>query len=311
MDTLFLFAVRHPYLVASVIAFFLGVVVFVEVLIFLPRAVTLLITVLRLKKEIRTQLFTSSWPALVDESPGSWERMLFWSGWHGRLPDRKHITITLAIALVAAALLFGFTGTVLVVLVVGFFLAWMYQSSRRAQAMFVQQLPDGLQSMVDTLRAGYTLPQTMLFLSREALPPLQQVFQALHRGETLQLSFDEALKRTATQLGVREWTMVAETLSVQQRLGGNIIPFLEETAKAVRERAAVEQEIKSMTAAGRMSGYLIAGLVPIVLIIFTLLSPSYVGVLFTTVLGRALLFAALVLEVIGFFWIRTIISIDY
>ena len=140
---------------------------------------------------------------------------------------------------------------------------------------------------------------------------MQRVFQALVRADELDLEFFDALGRTANQMQVREWTIVAETLAVQQRLGGNIVPFLEETARTVRDRITAESEIKTMTAAGRMSGYLIAGLVPLVLAFFFFLSPAYITVLFELPIGRMLFTAAMALEVIGFIWITKIVSIDY
>lgn len=311
MDIFLSFFVRHPFLTAAVIAFFIGLLVVGEALIWLPRIERLVGRIFRIRRTMYAEATRSAWPALVNETPASWERALLWSGLHGRIPSvRKIIFGFLALAMVLALAL-GPVGLFFTAILLGLGYVWIRVRANKAKDLFAAQMPDGIQSLVDTLRAGYTLPQAMVFLAREAMPPLQLVFQALERAQSLEITFADALARTAAQMGVREWSVVAETLSAQQRLGGNVIPFLEETAKSVRDRMSVEQEVKSMTAAGRMSGFLIAGLVPIVLIVFSLLSPSYVSVLFTTPLGRTLLMICAGLEVVGFFWIRKIITIDF
>lgn len=311
MEFIFSFFAHHPFFGAAIAALFLGILVVAELLIVLPIMGRVIRRAMPSLGRAQTEASHPVWPALVYETRSSWERMLFWSGFHDKIPPARKIIFgffALTIVLVFAIGSFGFIVTVVLV---GLAYLWIRMRAGKAQDLFSAQLPDGLQSLVDTLRAGYTLPQAIVFLSRETMPPMQLVFRALERAQTLQITFADALARTAAQMGVREWSVVAETLSAQQRLGGNVIPFLEETAKSVRDRMSVEQEIKSMTAAGRMSGFLIAGLVPIVLIVFSLLSPSYVSVLFTTPLGRTLLMICAGLELVGFFWIRKIVSIDY
>lgn len=251
------------------------------------------------------------WPELSNTAPRPLQRALEWSGWMSRRKFFRPVII-FSVFLVIVAAVSGAWWIILLLLMIGFVVfASIIRAAAKQQRLFLRQLPDGLQSLVDTLRAGYSLPQAIGFVAAEINQPLAAVFQALERGFSLNLEFSESLNRVALQLGIPEWTTVAETLVAQQSLGGNIVPLLAEQAKAVRDRINAEEEIRALTSAGRMSGALIAILMPLVVVFFLLVSPSYISILFQTILGRTLFALALALELIGFLWIRKVTTINF
>ncbi|MSU75730.1 MAG: hypothetical protein EXS55_04425 [Candidatus Magasanikbacteria bacterium] len=251
------------------------------------------------------------WPALTDGTLSDFDRTLYWSGFfvHRRLLFKG---VIVGIVVIFGLLVTGhFFSIFLVAIIIFGAYVFIKQRAGKTERLFLRQLPDGLAGLVDTLRAGYSLPQAISFIAREVPAPLNFAFQALERSGELTMDFSEALQRVQKQLGVAEWTIVSETLIAVQRLGGNIIPLLEEQAKAVRDRISVEEEIRTMTAAGKMSGLIIAGLLPIVVVFFLLVSPSYINILFQTVAGRLFFTVAIMLELVGFLWIRRITQVDF
>ena len=85
----------------------------------------------------------------------------------------------------------------------------------------------------------------------------------------------------------------------------------DQSHSTLRDRQSVNQEMQTATAAGKFSGLLIAGLAPLSFVMFLIFAPDYVSVLFQTALGQALLVLAGLLELIGFFLIWKIVTIDY
>ncbi|MBI3459029.1 hypothetical protein HY061_02080, partial [Candidatus Azambacteria bacterium] len=112
-------------------------------------------------------------------------------------------------------------------------------------------------------------------------------------------------------ININEWSMIIKGLTVQFKMGGNIIPFLEEIVVMQREKLALQREIQTLTASSRTTGYLLAGLVPVIMIILSLISPDYFSVFFQTSIGQNLFILAIILEIIGFLWIYKILKISY
>lgn len=249
------------------------------------------------------------WPTVSGRSAGVLERRLRLAGWRRAIPRPR------SLVLVGSGPLLGF-------LVLGWWAAaagWLiflftavaiiFSRARRQRRRLLDQLPDALDSLVDALRAGYSLPSAVALLGRELEGPLQAVFAALTRGLTLGLPWTESLKRVSADLGISAWGAAAETLAMGESLGGNFITLLAEQTRTLREQARVHAEIKTLTAAGRLSGNLIAGLVPLAMLFFWAVSPSYISVLFSTFLGRLLCALAVALEVAGIVWIWRITRI--
>ena len=251
------------------------------------------------------------WPTVAQTAMTNWERQWRLAGWRKRVPPVGMVGAGVGAVAVAVLIGAGFFGMMGFAALVGLGYWFLGARAARYQAAFVRQLPDGLASLTDTIRTGFSWPQAIVFGAQEFDTPLKETFQALERGFLFQLEPGLALERVATELNIPEWTMVAETIRTQQQLGGNIVPLLQEIAHSIHDRLGVEQEIKTMTAAGRMSGLLIAGLMPIVVIVFWLISPNYLELLFTTALGRLLFALACSLEIIGFVWIREVVRVDY
>jgi tight adherence protein B len=112
------------------------------------------------------------------------------------------------------------------------------------------------------------------------------------------------------RVGSEDLELVMTTVLIQRQIGGNLAEVLDNIAETIRERVKLRQEIKTLTAQGRLSG-LIIGVLPIALAIFLLaVNPEYIRILFTHPIGRLMIGVALTAEIIGILVIRRIVAIE-
>ncbi|MDO8625955.1 MAG: type II secretion system F family protein [Candidatus Magasanikbacteria bacterium] len=248
------------------------------------------------------------WPSLSGRRLSWWERTLLVAGMKKIMRFEAAVIfgfvivgillLTKQFVLVAAAL----AGAIIL-------MGFIINRGRARKKLLIKEIPEALGTLSDTMKSGLTFIQAVELLSAELPEPMRSLFKALQRGNEYQLPLGTALLSTAGQVGVAEWTLAARVLARHSEAGGNILPTLEALAEALRDRAAAAQEIKSLTAAGRLTGLLITALMPITLILFSVLSPSYVAALFTTTAGKISLLVAGSLEVIGIIWIYFILKL--
>ena len=126
---------------------------------------------------------------------------------------------------------------------------------------------------------------------------------------SLQQPLELVLQDWQHQLHSAEFNFLADSLRLQARNGGSLVDLCYSVASLLEDRYKLEQDIKSFTAQGKLSGLLMAALWPISLLLFSWLSPSHTEVLFTTTPGRILLGLSLGLEVMGFFLIWRLVRL--
>jgi tight adherence protein B len=103
---------------------------------------------------------------------------------------------------------------------------------------------------------------------------------------------------------------VITAILIQRTVGGNLAEILDNVAHTMRERERIRGEIRTLTSQQRMTGYVIGGIPVGLALIFSVISPSFISLLFTESLGRMMLGGAVGLEVIGFFVISRIVNIE-
>jgi tight adherence protein B len=123
-------------------------------------------------------------------------------------------------------------------------------------------------------------------------------------------SIEDALDALNQRVGSSDFDIVLTAILIQRSVGGNLAEILDNVAHTMRERERIRGEIQTLTSQQRMTGFVIGG-IPVGLgAIFFLISPDFVGLLFTDPLGRMMLGAAAVMETLGFLVIRKIVNIE-
>jgi tight adherence protein B len=173
------------------------------------------------------------------------------------------------------------------------------------------QLPDAIDLIARAVRAGHPLSEGLRMVAEEAPDPLASEFRVTFEEQKFGLPFEEALLGLGDRVEIVDVRILITGILVQREVGGNLSEILEQIAETMRARFALKRQVRVYTAQGRMSGYTLAALPILVGGMIALINPGYLSTLFQQTLGQALLVGALVLQGIGFLWIRRIVDVRY
>ena len=174
---------------------------------------------------------------------------------------------------------------------------------------FNQQINDCLTLISNSLKAGYSFFQAIDLVSREMPEPISREFGRALKEMNLGASTEEALTDMVHRVGSEDLDMIVQAVIIQRQVGGNLAEVLDKIAFTIRERIRIKAEIKTITAQSRMSGIVIA-LLPVGLVaLLASMNADYFSLLWTTMVGKAMIVMAIVLELAGLFVIRKIVNI--
>ena len=229
-------------------------------------------------------------------------------------PARLYV-LNLALTLLGALTAWLLSGSLMIALMATIVLAltprgvlrWL--RTRRIERI-EQQLPDALQMLAGTARAGLSLPAAMRQVSAELTPPLQQELLLVQHEQRLGVSLDDALENLARRVPAQPVKLMVSAMRIANETGGGLAETLERTASTLRSQQAMELKILALTAQGKLQAWVV-GLLPVFLLwVLKRMEPDAMSQLWTTQLGWGVLAAVLVMEFIGVLLIRRIVAID-
>lgn len=232
-----------------------------------------------------------------------------------RIRPEEWAGIQLCVMVVAAACLTFLSGTVLLVPVgaaVGWGLCRVYIGRRasRRSAAFDSQLPDALQLLAGSLRAGFALNQSIGGVVREGTEPVASEFARALAEVRLGSELEDALESIAERMRSTDMHMVVMAIRIAREVGGNLAEVMGSTIGTMRERVQLRGQVRVLTAEGRLSAWILSGL-PFALAGYLLLfKPGYLTPMFTTFIGIVLLIGGIVLLSVGTFWLRRLVKIE-
>lgn len=242
------------------------------------------------------------------------ERTLYWSG----LPLTAMTAALLVFMVVLAAGGAAYVATenemfAAVAGLFGFATLTLLLEMRKRQRLrkYEQQFPTALDLLARAVRAGESVEQAMGVVGESLREPAGPEFQRCAGQLELGLSLAASMKSLSHRVDQMDTRIFATTLSVHRDAGGNLPITLERLAEVIRDRMSYQRQLRSVTAAGRFSALLIAAIGPMLFAYFFLLQPEYGGKLTGDPVGRYLLVAAIVSEVIGLAWIMRLLRSDF
>jgi tight adherence protein B len=176
---------------------------------------------------------------------------------------------------------------------------------------FADQLPETLQLLSGSLRAGRALPQALEMLANESPQPTAGEFGRVVIETRVGRDLVESLERSADRVDNEDFRWVVRAIAINRELGGDLAEVLDNVAETIRDRAQIARHVRSLSAEGRMSAWVLLGLPVVVALIVSRTNPGYLDVLFTRTIGLAMVFGGLALFALGGLWIRRIISLTY
>jgi tight adherence protein B len=179
----------------------------------------------------------------------------------------------------------------------------------RQRQLFAEQLPDNLQVLASALRAGHSLVGALSVVVDDSPEPARSEFRRVIADEQLGVPLEDALEVVAVRMDSTDLRQVGLVAALQHETGGNTAEVLDRVAETVRERFELRRLVRTLTAQGRLSRWILTGLPVFLLIIITLLNPNYISPLYSHTAGRVLLIVAAVMVTSGSLVIRRIINI--
>ncbi len=145
---------------------------------------------------------------------------------------------------------------------------------------FNNQLGDTITMMSNALRGGYSFLQTLDMVSKEAPSPVADEFRRVVQEVGLGRTTEEALENLQRRVPSDDLDLLVTAVNIQHEVGGNLAQILDTIGHTIRERVRIKGEIQTLTAQGRISGYVITFL-PIGLAGYiTMVNPDYMAPLF-------------------------------
>ena len=189
---------------------------------------------------------------------------------------------------------------------------WAYVLFRidRREAAFTNQLGDCLMMVANAMRAGFSFLQAMDLISKEMEPPMSDEFKHVMRDINLGASVERALDDMDKRVNSPDFSLVVTAVLIQQQVGGDLAHILDTISETIQDRIRMRREVRTLTAQGRMSGWVLAALPIVTGLLISSISPGYMDPLFNDRWGHIAIAVAAVMEIVGFFVIQRIVDID-
>lgn len=182
------------------------------------------------------------------------------------------------------------------------FLRW------RRIRLFEDSLAQGIDMMARALRAGHSVSSAFEIVAQGAPMPASAEFGEVFRQQNFGMPIRDALLLMLDRVPSQDLRVLVTGIIVQRETGGNLVEILERTVFVIRERQRIRGEVRTQTAQGRLTGWILTFLPVIMLVLLNIVDPGYSRLLLDDPTGRKLCYAGIVMIVIGAYFINKIIN---
>lgn len=172
------------------------------------------------------------------------------------------------------------------------------------------QLGDTLAILSNSMKAGHSFFQAIDSVSRELKGPVADEFSKLQKEISLGVNTEIALENMVNRVGSDDMELMVTAVLIQRQIGGNLAEILDNISETIRQRVRSKGEIRTLTAQGRMSGWIIALLPFFLAAVVSVISPQQMITLVTHPLGIFMIVIAVLMELLGIFFVKKIINVE-
>ncbi len=185
-----------------------------------------------------------------------------------------------------------------------------YVLNKRKQRFnkFEQQLPEALDLIVSALRAGHSFVSALGIVARESPDPLGGEIRICFEEQNYGLELRAAMDNLVTRAPLQDLKIVVTAILIQKESGGNLAEVLDKTSYVIRERFRLKRQVRVHTAQGRLTGWILTLLPPVLALALYLVNPETMSMLWKTPLGLKLLYLSAADTIIGALIIRKIVN---
>lgn len=179
---------------------------------------------------------------------------------------------------------------------------------RQRLAAFNKALPDAIDMMSRSLRAGHSMVAAINIVAEHAAAPASTEFREVFRQQNFGLPLRDAMMQLLERIPSSDLRVLVTGILVQKDTGGNLAEILDRIVAVIRDRLKIQGEIRTHTAQGRMTGWILCLLPVVMLLAINMINPGYSKTLTSDPLGRKLLYVGFGLLAFGAFLIRKIVN---
>ena len=187
---------------------------------------------------------------------------------------------------------------------------WLMNRRSSRLKRFEEQFPEALDLLSRAIRAGHALQTALGMVADELKEPVGPEFKKTFEQQNFGLPLRDALNEMAVRIGILDVRFFVTAVLIQRDTGGNLAEILDNLAHVVRERFKIRRQIRVHTAHGRFTGYVLLALPAALGIALSFINPEHMQTLFHERIGQTMLMGAIVMQAVGFLWIRQVIKIE-
>jgi len=204
----------------------------------------------------------------------------------------------------------------LLALGVGFALFWVpFAYVRRKKNVrlkkFEEQFPQAIDLIARALRAGHAFTTGLAMAAEEIPEPVGQEFKLLYDRQNFGMPLPDAMKAFAARIPLIDARFFVTAVLTQRETGGNLGEVLDNLSTVIRDRFKVKRQVRVLTAHGRITGWILAGLPPVLAAALFVIAPGHMSLLTSDPMGVKMIIVGLTLQVIGTIIIRKLVDIRY
>ncbi|MET4589098.1 type II secretion system F family protein [Arthrobacter sp. 754] len=181
----------------------------------------------------------------------------------------------------------------------------------RRRAKFESQLTDTIQMLIGGLRVGHSVLRSVEAAANEADAPtseeLLRIVNETRIGKDARIAFDDVAERMDSE----DFHWISQAIQINREVGGDLAEVLEQVAGTIRERSEIKGQIRSLSAEGRMSAYVLMAMPVGVAFVLAFINPGYLNVFVEKPLGVLMMVGALVMFAVGGFWMSRVVKIKF
>jgi tight adherence protein B len=183
--------------------------------------------------------------------------------------------------------------------------------ANRRRAKFEAQLGDTLQMLAGGLRAGHSLLRAVDAVAQEAEAPTSEEFARLVNESRLGRDLKDSMLDAARRLKSEDFDWTGQAIEIHREVGGDLAEVLDHVGETIRERSEIKGQVQALSAEGKLSAYILIALPVGMFIYLSAVNPTYIGTLYTNVLGWAMLGVSVVLLALGSWWLSRVVKIKF
>ena len=176
---------------------------------------------------------------------------------------------------------------------------------------FEEQFPEALDLLARALRAGHSFSTGLEMIAEEMPKPSGPEFKLIYDQQNYGLSMVDALNQFAERVPLLDARFFVTAVLIQRESGGNLSEVLDNLAGVMRDRFKVKRQMRVISAHGRITGWVLTGLPPVLGSALMIVNPEHRELMFGDPLGHQMLMGAVVLQIIGALAIRKIVNVEY